>query len=186
LKPVIILGFLFGLLCAAFPNVSSAGGTKSIKWEDGIAFVDGKAKYLDPKKLSWPDLFKTKNEVARSRGVTVQHMMISFSNDGGLETYYSKKKRRYLTLPEDNGRYQYMVANESLYLRPVTNNWSPVTIWCPLKVQFLGYIDETPVVPHSGDEPDPCMRLQLSCPWFSGEYELMCAPYVDEEETSGR
>jgi hypothetical protein len=145
-----------------------------IKYKYGVAFINGKAAYIDINKLietavaemtvskNWIKKHKMNKEKIIKAG---RLFWGGYNNLNVLSTYDVTINDPYDYLVETKIKYQYNVKDNAMYLSEDGKEWDKLEI---------SIINEKPDQEDLGPYTVPIfMIIHLKCKWFEGEYEII-------------
>lgn len=140
-----------------------------ITWKYGIAFIEGKARYIDPKRLDQSAMPVAISMIDKHRKENKQiikagRLIWDISDGEQVMVYNTTVNDPYFQDFNSEKIYHLKIKNYKTYLSEDKRTWEE------LKVEV---VDDKPKYNKDRYDPPVYMIIRLKCKYFEGEYEII-------------
>lgn len=147
-------------------TISIVFSQKAIEWKFGIATIDKKPLYIDPKKLDQSFMVISEKYIKKYQDEKKEKIPAGklIWKDNGIMTLDTLIDEPYSQISKTRTIYQYKIQNNQMFLSKDGIEWDQL---------FIEIVDDKPKFSKTRIDPPVYMIIYLKCKWFEGEYELI-------------
>jgi len=141
----------------------------NIIWNYGIAIINGKAKYIDPKKLDSSVMIAGKSMINKFKNekrdiIKAGKLLWDIDNGERLFVYNTTVKEPYIQDFESKKEFFIKIENGKTLISSDRQKWDEISI---------EILEDKPQYSDDKNEPVIYMIIRLKCKFFEGDYELI-------------
>lgn len=138
-------------------------------WNYGVAIINGKAKYIDPKKLDQSEMVSAKSLIDKYRNdkkeiIKAGKLLWDIDNGERVFVYNTKVNEPYIEDFESKKEYYIKIENNTTLISPDKQKWEEISI---------EILQDKPQHSDDVNEPTIYMIIRLKCKFFEGDYEII-------------
>lgn len=140
-----------------------------ITWKYGIAFIDGKAKYIDPQKLDQSEMTASISMIEKYKKdnkeeITAGKLIWSITSGNQVLVFNTTVENPYYEILSSEKIYYIKIQNNKTYISENKQKWEELVV---------EVIRDKPKYSNDNEEPPVYMIIHLKCIYFEGAYEII-------------